>query len=1413
MAQGTPAAKASTNARRKRGPLRLLAVIVGSVVALLLIVGVVVALFGLSIASGIVRDGVASAANRSVQGTVSIGKVDLSWSGPQRFEHVVLKDPDGKVVADVTLVATTRVLPVIFGSRDLGEVALEGTIDIVKTSDEKGTTLERAIEARPPDPSLPAPPAGGPSGGPSRLPKGLAASFVVDQLKVTYTDTTGAGAASSAQATIDGQASFKVGAPALVKFAADALVDGRPAHASLDLTVDHLSNADGLLTVEDAVADGSLVAKAPAGFLAAMPGLGEWIDLEGLSVSPGDEASVVAKINADAGKASGNVKVAGPGIAADLDLAADLEGDDARVWLTRPGTASIVVTPRMAAKAQGDAPTVTLAAPSRLAASIDAFEMPLPEGGAIDLRGAKLKASVAGDDLRGSAQIPGEATARQFALEGISARLTADNLGERAVLEAATRATLDGARAGELKVDMVAEGLTDSEGAPRGMPERLRGVASIHGLATALLEPFVADSGLVLAEDIGPTIDLALRADSAGDSAGVTTVALSAESANLSAAGEFDIAADRVRSRGEGFKATLSKVSPAVQRLLAKSGGADVSASVDQPVTLTLAGVDVPLADGKPQLHRAAATARVATGGVRIGVGGEQETAALRTAEAGVTLKPGEPARVGFMADDQLNGMHAVGDMKLVGLFGADGALRTDAVRPVGTVRVNDLPVALARLAGLGEMLPIINEAAGEKVSVTLTTTEAPNDGLGVVLAVQGESMQLNAEALARAESIELKSGHAALSATPALVSQALAQFAPDLTPRPVLGQPVRLVADAAPVTIPADGWFKPNLQRGPDVKVALRAENDIVVNSAAMLEEQPVDVGLRGFAAEATYSLSRSEATGARVKADVFEPAAPDRRVAGLTGNLQMSAGQIAQGEVKIEGLDTARADDLLNKPGLLEWSLGPAALVEATIKPTGPWPPEKGAGAQAGALAAEVKVQSEKLTTGAALRMDESAITLLRPMEAKWTMDPRWATAYLLNEGSGVSMVAPMALTAKVDRLVLSRGEGPLKPGVFDLKAELTAPGAQLRTDKGEDIVLNGISAKAGTTEAPGAISFDAAIAEVRAPNGTANATAKGALRGLADASGKPTPDAATLDLDVKGTLPTALLDALADKDGLLVELLGATVRADLLAQNFSRQGGSLRADAKAPRADAAMKGRVENGFFVGDDPISARLVIITRSFSSRTLEPIMPFLAKIEKQEEDGPATVTITNLRMPLEKTVDTTHDGTPDKVNLRGLNADVRLDLGSLRFETNDIFGQILEATKNNSSGRLLHNFPPIIARIRDGVLTYDRTKFPVGEFVIETSGTIDLAAENMDLIVYVPIAALVTDIAGVFQKIPGLDVATMTPFRMKGPFGKVKPEPAPDILLKELTQEAPKRFIEEGIGGALDKLLGGDKKK
>jgi hypothetical protein len=120
--------------------------------------------------------------------------------------------------------------------------------------------------------------------------------------------------------------------------------------------------------------------------------------------------------------------------------------------------------------------------------------------------------------------------------------------------------------------------------------------------------------------------------------------------------------------------------------------------------------------------------------------------------------------------------------------------------------------------------------------------------------------------------------------------------------------------------------------------------------------------------------------------------------------------------------------------------------------------------------------------------------------------------------------------------------------------------------------------------------------------------------------------------------------------------------------------------------------------------------------------------------------------------------------------------------------------------------------------IDKGVATYERWKLPLGEFTLETQGTVDLVNKRVDVVTWVPVGALTESAAGLFKadlgKIlgdnPATQAATMLPFRTRGPYGdpnsKPRTEPDLDLFAKDVVKSLrPERLIEKGLNDLFGK--------
>ncbi len=115
--------------------------------------------------------------------------------------------------------------------------------------------------------------------------------------------------------------------------------------------------------------------------------------------------------------------------------------------------------------------------------------------------------------------------------------------------------------------------------------------------------------------------------------------------------------------------------------------------------------------------------------------------------------------------------------------------------------------------------------------------------------------------------------------------------------------------------------------------------------------------------------------------------------------------------------------------------------------------------------------------------------------------------------------------------------------------------------------------------------------------------------------------------------------------------------------------------------------------------------------------------------------------------------------------------------------------------------------------VKDGVATYDKVTIPLGEFNLATRGTVDLVQKKLDVITYIPFGALTDEAAGLFNTnlgkivggaVPGLEKATMVPFRTKGTFEKQETKPDLELFGKEfLTNLRP----DKAVGNVLEDLL------
>ncbi len=1454
-APGTPGPTSSRTRRRRRK------VLIGVGVALVLLVALAPTIAGW-FAPGII----ASSLKDSIPGRLSIGSASFGWFGGQGVGPVTISDPDGKQVARVEVHVSKGLLGLLgtaAGSANVGEVRISGSLDIVRAKD--GTTnLGRALglgkSPAAPGPSTTGSPAPRP---PAHLPKNLNASLNVTSLAVTFTDQVPSPARKVALTDITLVASVNAAA-ADARFSARASQDGVGAGTitgSLKATV--LAGPDGTLTPQATLLDAdislagvptavidTLAGRALAGVLSPGATLAD-------ALGPALDTRVTAKGNTRQLNASLEVVLANLHADGSVRYADRLLTLDKPLGVSIRGSAVRALAPGLDAALKGQQ-DVTLAAFPDASLRVESLSLPidLAAPSTPDLRPLATAVQIDVGAASGTVRIdPSAATPSAFATEPLTLRLASARLGDALTIQGSTRATIDAKPAGDVVIDLAAADLLDSSGKPSAALPTLRGKVEVRGVATALAQPFA--QGIDLRSGIGPALDLSINAQSQPAPAGAPALRLdlSAHAEKLGVTGSLVASPQRITTLGQGLRLDLANAGAIVGPLIPRGAGMTIAPTGS--VVVYVPTLDMPLTAGSaPDLAHTRLGTRTEIRSWRIVP--DPATGAAPIDLAGAALDfgflPGGDPRLVLDAILTQGGVtcHPQATFDFFNTWDAAGRMSDPSViRPVGTLDIADLPTALADVflatpaRGTLDVRAILAQALGNKASIKLVTSRPERgDSIDLALSISTPTTNLSARAGVSVNALELRSMAGQLGLTPAAFSAILAQAAPQGLP---IGTP-RLTQDFRPsfaldaMTIPIDRSFKPDLAATSPATLRLDLSG-LALDGLSLKDDagnaQPLGaVGLGDGSVIAARVAIASLLAGpaspdkdARVDLDL-RPQGPSRQSLGAvkgTITAPLAAAQPAGpivATLALQDLAPAVAEAML-PASLMERGTLPALAgqsvainLKSTITPPAPvngqvdWPASR--------ISAEVAIAGERVSTPAPLALDllPDRIALSRAGSLSLTPDPAFLNARLAGakdaKGSPAAgtlqLIEPVTLTASIKTLALSRGAGPLKPGVFALDVDISVPHARFMREQGEPLEISALAIHAThpANSTDGAIHADLKGDLATGPE-HAPLELTVAISRLASPEGVPTPDLAIMT--ASGDLhavPTPLIDALARQHGLLVEVLGPTLDAKVRAEGVSLKGSEanqspIDLELTSPRAKAHITGVVREGTFVATRDVEAQLLEITPALGGQ-LNAALPIIGTLEKKPTDRPAMVRISDLSMPISG-------------GLSALSAKVQVDPGEARFATSTAFGELLNLVKVSTQGLVGQRLDPLSLTIDKGVIVVPPYNLKLGEFTLQTQGQVNLGTRGVDIVTRIPFGALSDEIAGKVKLNSGLGAAvgrvlpienlTMIPFRTSGTFDKSKTSFDAELLVKDLGKSiSPERVIDQ-----LPELIPGLKKK
>ncbi len=507
-----PKADTQNKSPRKKGRwVRRLLIL--AVLGVVLLVAAVLALP--PIASSLVPAEIEAAVNPTIEGSIEVDSVKLSLFGSQEIGEVRVLDPQGKLLGTMQATIQASGLSVVLGNFDLGKIIVTGNLDVTRDANGKIDLAEAFAPTKPAaSATAPSTPTNGAPKPAPKLPKSLAAHLIFDKINLTYTDAALSDATGGQIRTLaipDFGGSIRVlgdswGGGVLGTMMSGAGPSSLVEDGLLSLTFGgkKLRSNDGTLTLDalEGELDFTITTRDISGDIHLLVQDGVLTLDESSDITPDQLAR-----HQHYGDGTSDTEEISTSISIDL-----------QPWAGR----LVAVQDALA-----NTPGLTIDQFPKAALVIDSLHVELPKGGApLDLRRIAAEVSLIIEPISGSADPAAlgmtsnnNGQRQPFSTERTSISLTLDDQ-HAAFLTAKGSAKVGAESAGTLDAQFTFGDLFDEQGRFT-MPGTIVGEASLNQVATAILDPFVAAilqrDGVPLVrltEDLGPTLDLSLNAQS-----------------------------------------------------------------------------------------------------------------------------------------------------------------------------------------------------------------------------------------------------------------------------------------------------------------------------------------------------------------------------------------------------------------------------------------------------------------------------------------------------------------------------------------------------------------------------------------------------------------------------------------------------------------------------------------------------------------------------------------------------------------------------------------------------------------------------------------------------------------------------------------------------------------------------------
>ena len=1330
------------------------------------VVGALLLVFAPKIVSSFAPGLVASQAPKYIDGTVSLTKASLSWSGPQSFSGFKIRKGDTSVV-ECDLNIEGGLFDLATGGANLGLVTVsKAKIAVVRGNNgminlstlTKSSTPKKAVPDINPQPVV--------------LPSDLNVRLEVRNLDFSYTDLAFGDSSKITLTDVD------LGADVIINKPLALTIKSKSGGGSINVDL-KLSNWEdgGKLRLEKSKIDGSFdISNLPTSILDIFVPATE--NRPNLRSGLGESVSVRADLKGTRDNCQASIAIQSSGLKALVDVAVKDEfiTNNAPVSVEISGSSLRALVPSVV-QALESTPDVSVEALPDISVRMSDVKIPFSKGEIKTLRGASASVDLGLSRFTGALNLDGVQKRFQLTPTKLSVR-TAD-LSKSLEGSLSTDLVVDDTPGGAIRIGFSSAGLLNPAGMfNSAVPKDLRANVSVRNIATPLFQPFITSTGIDLQQDIGPSVDLSLEAiagESADDTLPPTSVSMSITTRDVVAATRF-VTSDRgVEFAADSTKIELKSAGRLLSRFVKPETGWSVNPRTGSAI-ITIAGAALPqTTTGSFEVDKLQLRSSIALDGLAVSrIGDATSAIQIRNAAATFGVASGrvtadvKSSMTINAATTELAATIDVPDVFVIPSTGSSSFLANPRTfRPIGKISLKGVPIDGVSLflpqddSDATNLISLIKGVVGESADIVIASQPDQSNGFGIGLNVRAPKISCDVSGRLGERDVALSQAKLGIKIDGSTVSSVIKRFAPDVKGFPSLSNTSKVDVDVGAIRIPLDADLKPVWAQAGSLSIAVVSEGRTLIEGLRVqdVDEGERDLGRIGFQGlklnvslpfQTLFGVGQPEARmlTASLLTSIIGPAQTSLSDIRLQCGVEIESGKPIGPlnlELALDRIDLRQLETMTRGSNLASTLLGNQLTLRSNIAIT-PDAKRDLFDFTTSTVELAANIESKGVTTGGPIHMivTPQSVEIPKPATLNLKIDPSIANNLLQGDSKSdppFMLTRVSAVSVTVESLALPRVAGI----ALNVNALVSAPEIRFVDNSGRELSLadTKFSVMTDNTAATKPIKFSI---ETKSLAVDALATTKPlVLRGTVDNTigqdGVFQFDRGSLSFsaDIKG-VPTVLIDTLLNQKGVLVDLLGDT--ADVVAsadkvplKNASNLNGQqFSFNMSSARVSTSVSGSVADSVFSSSVPLRVSVVEITNALTQRYIGAV-PVLKKLEKQSVQQAATISEQGLRIPIDS-------------DMKKLNGIIVLDPGEVTYEVNPMLAKLLKDNAVRTSGIMGNKLQPAKIVFTNGIGMLERYSLPLGEFSVGFEGRVDLVSQKSEMVVWVPAAQLADAVTG-----------------------------------------------------------------